>query len=179
MCSHTPRFSYGTSITAVPTMRTPWCSVCAGWVYGRGMVPGWVGGWVYREGNTGPSTLLEERYPDSEAGPGRPSRGLEWVVWVARTPAGSCTTLRARSVPCWALPVHDPAPRAIPASGPIWARFRSIFSKVSQNEEVSPKSVDKACHSPYSQNGPRNSPLEILRFPFLVAFSPKELMGLF
>ena len=35
---------------------------------------------------------------------------------------------------------------------------------------------EKACHSPYIQNGVQNSPLEILRFPILLAFSPKELM---
>ena len=35
---------------------------------------------------------------------------------------------------------------------------------------------EKACHSPYSQNGAQKSPLEIPRFPFYAAFSHKELM---
>ena len=58
-------------------------------------------------------------------------------------------------------------------------RLRSIFNKVSQNDEVSPKSHEKASHSPYIQNGLQKSPLEILRFPLTVAFSHKELMGHF
>ena len=43
-----------------------------------GMVPGWVGGRVIPV----PSTLLRGAHPDSEAGPGSPYRGLEWVVRV-------------------------------------------------------------------------------------------------
>ena len=65
------------------------------------------------------------------------------------------------------------------ASWPITARFQVISHKVSQNGIVSPKNVNKACHSPYIQNGAQKSPLEILRFPLLLAFSPKELMVLF
>ena len=59
------------------------------------------------------------------------------------------------------------------------ARFHDIYCKVSQNREVSSKYVDKACHSPYFQNGSKKSPLEIPRFPYLTAFSHKELMGHF
>ena len=62
------------------------------------------------------------------------------------------------------------------ASGPIRARFHLIFLKVSQNRGVSPKSTEKACHSPCLQNGLKNSPLEIPRFPISLAFSHKELM---
>ena len=32
---------------------------------------------------------------------------------------------------------------------PIWARFSSIYPKVSINLGVSPKSAHEACHSPY------------------------------
>ena len=59
------------------------------------------------------------------------------------------------------------------------ARLRSKHDKVSQNDEVSPKSLEKACHSPYFQNGLQKSALDFLRFPFGPAFSPKELMGRF
>ena len=59
------------------------------------------------------------------------------------------------------------------------ARFRPLNPKVSQNHGVSPKSVDKACRTPYSHFRAGKSALEILRFPFGLAFSPKELMVLF
>ena len=60
---------------------------CAGGVYGRGMGTG-TGIQVGGAGYTGyPASLLEERSSDSEAGPGRACRALEWVVTGARTPA--------------------------------------------------------------------------------------------
>ena len=43
---------------------------------------------------------------------------------------------------------------ALPGSGPLLpplsqrATFHLIFHKVSQNDEVSPENVEKACHSP-------------------------------
>ena len=67
----------------------------------------------------------------------------------------------------------------IAASQPIRARLRSLFYKVSQNRQVSPKMSEKACHSPYLQNGSQKSPLEIPGFWFSSAFSHKELMVLF
>ena len=90
--------------------------------------------------------------------------------------AGPAPTLRARSVP-----VGPPwcRTRLFPPSQPITARFHLISHKVSQNHEVSPKSVHKAYHSPCFQNGLRKSPLQFLRFPYSLAFSPKELMGHF
>ena len=66
-----------------------------------------------------------------------------------------------------------------PASWPIRARLRVLLAKLSQNRIVSPKSVDKAYHSPYFQNGLGMSPLGFLRFPFSLAFSHKELSGHF
>ena len=86
------------------------------------------------------------------------------------------TTLRARSVPCRPLPVPGTLACRLLANK---ARFSQYFSKVSQNDEVSPKYIEKASHSPCFQNGLRNSPLDILRFPFSVAFSYKELMVAF
>ena len=67
----------------------------------------------------------------------------------------------------------------LPASWLIGARFDLISVKFSQNDEVSPKSVEKASVSPYFQNGLQISPLDFLGFPFSPAFSCKELMGLF
>ena len=82
MCSYTPRFSYGTSETHVQHVGTSgW--YCRAEVYGRGMVPGWVYGWVYRVGNreshtgyypaTARSLLTAKRAPEVPW-------GLEWVV---------------------------------------------------------------------------------------------------
>ena len=65
------------------------------------------------------------------------------------------------------------------ASWPIRARLGSHYCKVSQNREVSPKSSQKACHSPCFQKRAQKSPLGILRFPISPAFSHKELMGRF
>ena len=59
------------------------------------------------------------------------------------------------------------------------ARIDLISWKLSLNAEVSPKSVQKASHSPYIQNEVQKSPLQFLRFPFLLAFSHKELLTLF
>ena len=175
MCSYTPRFSYTVSKTVICACAS-WSTAalvggCTGWYrvgYGTGWVPG--------RGNTGVYPAAKDvpvkRSMDSGAGPGSPSRGLEWVVHAQR-PSTSAPTLRARSCPCRALPG---APRAKAASGPIGARFDLISVELSQNDEVSPKYPEKASHSPYFQNGLRMSPLDFLRFPFSPAFSGKELM---
>ena len=81
-------------------------------------------------------------------------------------------------------PGQAPVPSLVlgPLKCRLWAnkaRFKVIFSKVSQNREVSSVFVEKACHSPCFQNGCQKSPLEILRFPKMPAFSHKELMGCF
>ena len=147
----------------------------------RGGVPGWVwyqGGYT-GVGNTGvyyPATWCPQGGPhDSEAGPGTPAGGGVGGQ-EDRVRPSSQTTTPLRSGPA---PLSGTSPRAIPASGPIRARFQSIFSKVKQNRRVSPKSMQKASHSPYFQNGPQKSPLELLRFPFSSAFSHKELIDLF
>ena len=148
--------------------------VRAGWYLGgvyRGMGTGWVVGGVYRY----PAQLLGEGPHDSEAGPGSPGTGLEWVVMRSRAryaqthPAGPVGPMLG---PPW-------SGLRFSASGPIRARFLLISYKVSQNREVSSKSVHEASHSPYSQNGVQKSPLGFLGFPVLPAFSHKELMGLF
>ena len=81
-------------------------------------------------------------------------------------------------------PGRAPVPSLVqdPAFHRLWAnkaRFHLIFYKVSQNRRVSPVFINKACHSPCFQKRLQNSPLEILRFPKSLAFSHKELMGLF
>ena len=132
-------------------------------------------GWVIPGSSTDPASCEAEAC-SSEAGPGSPQRGLEWVgtcIAPARAPEpptpDPCRVLRG--------PLRCPGP--LPASWPIRARISLIYCKVSQNRRVSPEYCQKACHSPCSQNGPRKSPLGILRFPFWRAFSPKELMGHF
>ena len=113
---------------------------------------------------------------DSEAGPGSPAGA---GVGGHMGPSPGCATARYHptgpvGLPAGALPV--PGLR-LAASWPIRTRLRSKPVKVSQNLEVSPKSVKKASHSPCFQNGLQKSALEILRFPISLAFSGKELMG--
>ena len=103
-------------------------------------------------------------------------QGLEWV-------GSGCRARRVLVPPsgpgrCCPSPslYQDPAYCALLAKG---ARFDLILCKVSQNDEVSTKYVNKASHSPYFQNAVQKSPLEFLRFLILLAFSHKELMGCF
>ena len=114
----------------------------------------------------------------SEAGPGSP-RGAG-VGGTLSSDAPGHPDHHSRGKPFRArFAVWAPSPRANAVSWPITARIDYILLKLSQNREVSPKYDEKAYHSPYFQNGPQKSPLGILRFPFLPAFSCKELMGLF
>ena len=170
MCSQTPRFSYGWSKTAVPSMPSTGGMVRA--VRGTGW-DGYTGGCRGGVIPVHPSTLLEGGAQNQRSGPAASCREAEWWVLGAGTPADH---------PCGARSVLRPslsAPRAHAASGPIRARIQLNYTKVSQNRGVSPEMSQKACHSPCSQNGARKSPLEILRFPFFVAFSHKELSGHF
>ena len=182
MCSYTPRFSYSDLKTRVSTALLAACSTAYTGGYGpggyQGGYTGWVPGWAI-PGTTQPARCSRGSTRYSEAGPGSPWQGLEWVVsrtGRARAPGtttpGPCRTLRAR------FAVPGPLPENA-ASWPIRARFSDILLKVSQNGKVSPKKVSKAYHSPYFQNGPQKSPLGIPRISFSLAFSHKELMGLF
>ena len=151
MCSHTPRFSYEVPKTTAPSSNDGSTGDA------REGVPGWVwdrvGGW---EGYTGyyPATQHAARgaVPHQRSGPRKSCKGWSGWVWGCGRSLGRWAgtapepTLRARSVPC----------RALPGSGPLecpptanMARFTSIFSKVSQNGIVSPENMQKACHSPY------------------------------
>ena len=135
------------------------------------------------EGYTGVlPTDRARKPPDSGAGPGRPtgpgvggqeagrvSLGVRRAGTVLHPPFG---TGRSPGPP-WCRTLQ------IPASGPITARFQVFLLKVSQNRIVSPEMCEKACHSPYSQNGLGNHALDFLRFPFPASFSHKELIGPF
>ena len=143
------------------------------------MGTGWVLGGLYRvQGSTTHPPREEDPYPAKRA---RKALQGAWSggVWVwARDPAAVSQDPpfgpgRSPLVPSLVL---GPL---IAASWPITARFHHISYKVSQNGQVSPKYVEKASHSPCFQNVVRKSPLEILRFPYFLAFSHKELMGRF
>ena len=110
MCSSTPRFSYRVSKTAVPTMRTPWCSVrvgaggCLGGYLGR--VYGWVCGRAI-PGTTQPPTdhaAARSRADQRPQGAGPPLQGESGSEAAAGITGsgdgggdGHIPTLRARS----------------------------------------------------------------------------------
>ena len=182
MCSNTPRFSYGAPETTVrrcaPGTGSVASAVYGRWVPGLGIqggYTGWVAGGLYR----GYYPAARGEVLRQRSGPGRPCRGLEW--WSQEL---GRTRGRRRSQNPPFGPGQDHAGPSL-VLGPDCrltakgATFDLILHKVSQNDEVSPKSVHEASHSPYSQNGLRKSPLGFLRFPLLLAFSGKELMGLF
>ena len=169
----------------VPATRDPRCGACASWSEDGaylGMVLGGYTGWAIP--GTTPAPRKEAPYPAK-----RVPEATVWLEWVGYGAGcvsweygdgggdGPEPTLRARSVTLQVPSlVQDLADCRLLA---IWARIDLIFQKLSQNGQVSLEYVEKASHSPYIQNGLQNSPLEILRFPLLPAFSHKELMTLF
>ena len=151
----------------------------------------WVTGWVYRVGIPGGCTgrAIPVYYPAAASPPAdqRPEGAGPALGRVGRKQGGRPRVSGRRrgrlpEPPCGpgralrALPVLGPPECRLTAKR---ARFHAYFYEVSQNGEVSLKSVHKACHSPCSQKRAHKSPLEILRFPIWPAFSHKELMGLF
>ena len=158
MCSTTPRFSYAgskTAICACPSGPVPRGVVHAlaevvRWVYQGGysrvgIRGGYTGYYPAARCPTARVLLTAERAPEAPSGgwsgwsggavPGHRLQGPRMTSSRdARThPCG------ARSVPCRGLPWCSPGKRT---------RFHHISHKVSQNREVSPKYVEKACHSP-------------------------------
>ena len=127
------------------------------------------------------SQLLEEQTP-SEAGPGSPVGAGVGGVCSGRTGTDPGAhpplllpthhSLRSGPGPCRAL-----VGRAAPCGQR--ARFDVISCKVSKTAECHRKVSKRPVIVPIFQNRVQKSPLEILRFPISVAFSPKELMGLF
>ena len=153
-------------------VRGQWCT---GGVWDRVGIREGVPGGLYR-GTTHPP---REEALVQRSGPRRPCRGRSgWYQgWTRdrRLDGLLHPPLRGPVAP-WAPWCRTPR---IAASWPIKARFHVISYKVSQNRQVSPKSVQKAYHSPCFQNEAKKSPLDFLRFPVFPAFSHKELMGRF
>ena len=161
MCSDTPRFSYvvpKTVICACPTGTRTSPAVCTAPADGLGGCLGGYGRVVYRVGNRCaiPGTQPPARgdTQTSEAGPGSPlGAGVGGSGGRANpgTAAGTVPThpCGARSVLPWRPSLYRTL--QIAASWPYTARFDLISYKVSQNGEVSPESVEKACHSPHIQ----------------------------
>ena len=179
MCSDTPRFSYGVPESTV-YHGVPVPSRVVHAVPGRCSGLGGTGvgytGWVPGRGNTGSLPTSGKRSPDSEAGPGSPYRGLEWVVRVQRPPAVPDTTPagpgRSPAVPSLYLAL-------LPASWPIGRDSTSFLRNLVKTTKCRRKVSKRPPIVPNSQNGVQKSPLEILRFTFCPAFSHKELMGHF
>ena len=186
MCSYTPRFSYGTSETAVSA--PAWTSagaltVRARWVYQGGCTGVGIQGGYTRVGVPGEYPAIPSPPADQRPEGAGPACRAGWVG--SRVGVQLGTVFGGGDGP--STPLRGPVGPGRPSlAGTLQmpplgnkARLTSYFYKVSQNGRVSPEYVEKACHSPYLQNGPVKSPLEILRFPILPAFSRKELMGLF
>ena len=143
----TPRFSYRfpeTTICACPASTTTsgTCSTAR-----RTGIPGgyWGGytGWLYRGVPTQHAARGDPVKHPAKRAPEAQRAGVGGVQGsdVLGTAAGRSwvPTLRARSVPCRALPGTQDLANA--ASWPNRARFHHIYCKVSQNRQVSPKSV--------------------------------------
>ena len=179
---HTPRFSYvgpETAICTCPAGTTPRGSPGTAPTAGRVGIPGGYTGWVgrgaipgYYRGTTQRPRKVPypaERAPEALAGAGV---GGIWDRPRERpltTPAGPGRVLGT-------LPVSSSSNAA---SGPIRARFHVKSSKVSQNGIVSPRNVEKACHSPYFQNGLQKSPLDISRISILASLLSQGINGPF
>ena len=154
-----------------------------------GMRVGWVPGRVYRVGNPRarrpptPATLwLPGPASLSAAGPSSQQRSLHRagnLVKRSLVQGGLAGLDRPGPQGGTRHSAHPARTQSKSGANSQKARLTVISCKVSQNRGVSPIFVHKACHSPCSQNGSEKSPLEILRFPILVAFSHKELMVLF
>ena len=140
---------------------------CTGWGMGR------VGtGWVYRVGNTGVPTQPAARARKSHtqrSGPRKPCQGAGvggvWG-WVRVLGDGGGTAPGTT----WALPRPAPSgrcPRTLRM--PPYSQYGEIplhLLKVSQNRQVSPKSVKRPVIVPISKKGPRSHLLKFSDFRF-------------
>ena len=121
----------------------------------------------------------EEQTQTSGAGPGSPARAGVGGSGAGTTPSRVPGPAGARPAPGPPTPAPWAYGARFAVQGPPHgqkARFHYISQKLSEKDEVSTKSVQKACHSPCFQNRSKKSPLEIPRFPISPAFSHKELM---
>ena len=149
MCSYTPRFSYEVSKTVIwacPRSTTDACTTGYSTGMGRGMAPGTGIRVGAGEGYTGTQPATAKRSMIQRSGPRKPLQGagvggiMHSAHWASGDhPSGPVGTLRAP--PCHLLE----KPRLLAYR----ARLMTYSYKVSQNDEVSTKSVYKACHSPY------------------------------
>ena len=149
------------SYVHVPVTRATVGSVLPSWCT-PGPWDGWgLAGWVYRVGNTtGPA--CQGPLPQ---GPQIPAKRAPEALQGRAGVGGYLGTVpvdpfaRPALHPPWHCqgPVGAPAgplPGAGPASPSRRARFHYILLKVSQNGQVSPNILEKACHSPCFQTGP-------------------------
>ena len=186
VCSYTPRFSYRCPKYTVSACPRVLCRARTdrGVQGGAGRVG--VPRWVYRVGNTGyyrapTNPALKSTRRPATAGSGPSPQGRVGRKQGAG-PGGDGGWDGPGTTPAGPVGSQDPpctGTSQIAASWPIRARFHLIFYKVSQKAGVSPKYVEKACHSPCLQNGSQKSPLDFLGFPYSAAFSHKELSGHF
>ena len=189
MCSNTPRFSLDplkTVICACPRWsRGPVYPSC--WpvtpTYGTGYT-----GWLYRVGIPGgytggvPSHLLAGSKPRQRSGPRKAQGG--WSGWSGCSGRATGYGGTGRSVPPsgpgrshpWALPVP---PSQMSHLGPKGRDSSQYSVKLVRTTKCRQEMCKRPVIVPVCQNGSEKSPLEILRFPFSVAFSCKELMGPF
>ena len=181
MCSTTPRFSYRGSETGVTRYEHGSGTVCQRvGVYQGGYTGGYTG-WVLPGLYPVPTQHAARGGPRSRQRSG-PRKALQGPgVGGLRGP-----DVRRRGTgyphPCGARSVSLEPSLGYPSGSRLLAnraRFDLFSYKVSQNGQVSSEYVEKASVSPYFQKRVGKSPLGFLRFPFLPAFSPKELMGLF
>ena len=144
---------------------------------GSWVLPGWgMAGWV--QGRVLPVHQPAARGGSrrQRSGPRRPCRGRSGWSSGAGRPVPPFGPGRSTLWPSLHLLEQVPHNAVQTASN----RQNSVkVHTVSQNRRVSLKYVNKAYVSPCFQNGSQISPLDFLGFPFLVAFSHKELMVAF
>ena len=113
------------------------------------------------------------------SGPRNALQGMEWVVPGSRTSLHAQVRTRTPDHPL--RPQGPPGPASL--SGVLLAgkgRDSGTFpGKLVKTTKCHQKSTKRPAIVPIFQNGLQKSPLDFPRFPYLAAFSHKELMGLF
>ena len=158
--------------------------VRARWVSGRVLHAGWVSGWVYRVGNTGSQALPSSRArksPVQRSGPRSLLQGGgvggtgDWARVLVYGGRGRLYPHPSGPVgPLQALPGIYPRNAHL---GPIRRDSTSFPRKLVKTAKCHRKVSKRPVIVPILQNGSEKSPLDFLRFPFITAFSHKELMG--
>ena len=128
--------------------------VRTGYGTGVGSTGGYLGG-LYR-GTTSPPSCPQGGAPYSEAGPGRPCRGLEWVVRGAgcvRAMSPPCGPGRS---PCRCPPWDMPLLGQMAASGPIRRELRYISVKLVKTTECHRNMCKRPVIVPISKTGTKS-----------------------